>query len=354
MVNHQNKFICLTTKESLQLKPFECDITKITNMAEHKKIHTSVKSFECEICKKSFSSNQDLTRHKRVHTGEKPYSCEICKKEFSRDSSLAEHKRVHTGEKPYTCNICKKTFKQNSHLAQHKRIHTGEKPYECEICEKTFNSSSDLTRHKRVHTGEKPNSCDVCQKSYTQNSGLFHHNKTAAHIKKIKSKNINIPLNQSSFVDCGEDINEEIKEEESVDEESIKDPIHQETDACEDLFDYDTIDIEEHKIEPDNFDIDANTNKDNSYENNDHGVNYNVIANIKRRKYENTNIPLTQSNFVDCGETIKEEDIKEEINEVVSVEDPLTFHHEIENSNICEDFKEEINEEETNSIENNC
>ena len=59
------------------MKPFECDITKITNMAEHKKIHPSVKSYECEICKMAFSTNGSLTRHERVHSGEKPFECEV-------------------------------------------------------------------------------------------------------------------------------------------------------------------------------------------------------------------------------------------------------------------------------------
>ena len=119
------------------------------------------------------------------------------------------------------------------------------------------------------------------------------------------------------------------------------------------MFDYDKIYIEEHKIDPDNFDIDANTNNDNSDENNAHGVNDNMIDNTKIRKCENTKIPLTQSNFVDCGETIKEENIKEEIKEVESVEDPLNIPQRIENSNICEDIKEEVNEEESNSVEKN-
>ena len=38
--------------------------------------------------------------------------------------------------------------------------------------------------------------------------------------------------------------------------------------------------------------------------------------------------------------------IKEEVNEEESVDDPLTIHQEIENSNVCGNIKEEIKEEE--------
>ena len=71
-----------------------------------------------------------------------------------------------------------------------------------------------------------------------------------------------------------------------------------------------------------------------------------TAAHIERMKSKNTTFPLTQSSFVDCDESIKEEDIKEEINEDESVDDPLTIHQEIENSNVCGNIKEEIKEEE--------
>ena len=64
---------------------------------------------------------------------------------------------------------------------------------------------------------------DICQKSYAKSSGLSQHNKTAAHIKRMKSKNTNISLIHSSFVDCGEsfkegDIKDEVKDDESDDD----------------------------------------------------------------------------------------------------------------------------------------
>jgi hypothetical protein len=51
--------------------------------------------------------------------------------------------------------------------------------------------------------------------------------------------------------------------------------------------------------------------------------------------------------FVDCGETIKIEDTKREIIEEQNVEYPLSIHQKTENSNICEDIKEEVEEEES-------
>jgi hypothetical protein len=73
---------------------------------------------------------------------------------------------------------------------------------------------------------------------------------------------------------------------------------------------------------------------------------------------------VKRNTFGDCAEIIKIEDIKgeineeesdedplsihqEEMNDEESVKDPLSIHKETENSNICEDIKEEIKEEES-------
>ena len=59
---------------------------------------------------------------------------------------------------------------------------------------------------------------------------------------------------------------------------------------------------------------------------------------IEKFSSRNTNVPLTQNSFVDCDESIKEEDIKEEIKEEENVDDPSTKTY------IKEEIKVEVNE----------
>jgi KRAB domain-containing zinc finger protein len=131
--------------------------------------------FSCSVCRKRFASRCHLDRHTRVHTGERTFSCDVCKKLFTQSSGLKKHLRIHTGERPYPCKICKKTFTQSCALSTHMKLHTGKRLFCCKICNRKFILSSRLKSHLAVHNEEKHFSCDMCKKTFSLRSNLIMH-----------------------------------------------------------------------------------------------------------------------------------------------------------------------------------
>lgn len=87
--------------------------------------------FECETCKKSFVSNNNLERHRTCHTTDKLNVCEYCKKTFVSENRLKIHKENHckkAGDMTkfyrsdvvvWQCNNCKQVFATQSNGMKH-------------------------------------------------------------------------------------------------------------------------------------------------------------------------------------------------------------------------------------------
>ncbi|OXA39269.1 zinc finger protein 888-like [Folsomia candida] len=168
----------------------------------------------CEICKKTFSSSQNLQVHKnafhnertdrprlpcwysdcdktyltkaevRKHVGrvrsEDPirFRCKLCGKELRSGQGLGQHIATHTTEKSFTCSVCGKGFIHLSNFKQHQLIHQDKatrKEFLCKICPQTFLSRQGVAYHARVFHENQKYSCDKCCKKFVTTSTLKRH-----------------------------------------------------------------------------------------------------------------------------------------------------------------------------------
>lgn len=150
------------------------------SLESHRKIHTgSDMALFCLLCGKRFQAQPALQQHMEVHAGVRSYICSECNRTFPSHTALKRHIRSHTaGDHPYECEFCGSCFRDESTLKGHKRIHTGEKPYECNGCGKKFSLKHQLETHYRVHTGEKPFECKLCHQRSRDYSAMIKHLRT--------------------------------------------------------------------------------------------------------------------------------------------------------------------------------
>lgn len=196
--NHMKKHfqILADRKKKYTTNSFECDICKNSystyrNIKRHIIIHMKCKYvYDCPICEKSFSCPREMNTHILTHVGGKPFVCDICKKSYLQKRYLMSHIRdVHEKIKKYSCNICHKNFLKIAQLQKHENcVHSLMKLYECNSCLKKFHAKSDLIVHVRRHFEIQPFECDNCEKKYKHKHSLLLH-KMKHNSKKRRSEN---------------------------------------------------------------------------------------------------------------------------------------------------------------------
>jgi len=142
------------------------DVNKFENCLEDKKPNVDKNWFSCEVCDKTYSSNQYLTVHKRAHTGEKPYICDYCGKTFADKGYHSVHiKEKHTQvQNSHQCSFCQSILKTKDGLRRHLDSHLKElygkeskykkrnkSLYKCCLCDKGFADKTHLNRHEQTH-----------------------------------------------------------------------------------------------------------------------------------------------------------------------------------------------------------
>ena len=204
--------------------------------------------------------------------------------------------------KVFTCEVCKQTFKTKRNMRRHLVIHTCEKSYECDICGKAFRRKFDWKRHTRIHKGEKPYVCVICEKAFRSSGSLAEHNRIHTGEKPYECDICRMTFSYSSSL-----------------------AVHKRVHTGEKPYSCDVCQK--------SYTQSSALSKHNKSK-----------AHIERIKSKNIDNSPTQSNFIDCGETVKVEDIKEEMNEEESVDDPLSIQKEKasdESENIVTEVKEE-------------
>ena len=150
----------------------------VTLLRSHQiNIHGREAPFRCSVCGKGSPSQMQLTNHLRTHTGERPYPCDVCGKSFAAKKNLKDHKTcVHRIDAKWNCTLCEMTFSSEKKLNIHMgHRHMGIKPFVCEYCGKGFPMNSGLVSHRRVHTGETPYQCGICKHAFKNSGNLRIH-----------------------------------------------------------------------------------------------------------------------------------------------------------------------------------
>ncbi|KAF8778406.1 Zinc finger protein 112 like protein [Argiope bruennichi] len=151
----------------LKKKPYKCDVCLRTYMTQnslrhHKKVHDEKNPFRCKV-------------HMKVHKDQNIFRCELCKKSCATKQALERHMRTHSNEKHYKCSICYRKYKIETGLTAHMNVHKEENPYRCELCNKNFSSKTTLKKHMATHSDSIPYKCHIFPSSYKTEFNLIRH-----------------------------------------------------------------------------------------------------------------------------------------------------------------------------------
>ena len=117
---------------------------------------TTVTTFNCLQCPKTFKTASGLKRHEKTHTY---FKCKKCDEVSLSQSDLYAHEvTVHGINRPHKCKECHLAFIRPGNLKEHVRdVHEKNEPYICSICKYETQSLRNFKRHMKADKIKKVN-----------------------------------------------------------------------------------------------------------------------------------------------------------------------------------------------------
>ncbi|XP_068614658.1 zinc finger protein 660 [Brachionichthys hirsutus] len=171
-----NYRVHLRTHAQGAANPLRCRICRLSFASQdHLKVHLSCTHFErefyeCDLCKRVFTSMKACEHHVQIHKGTANIKCDACGRRFSRES-LALH-RKRPCHRVLKCTDCTQTFTKKNALLKHSFSHLGLLPYTCIRCRCHYRLAKLYHQHKcqpqHIH-------CVACLREFPSQGEFLQH-----------------------------------------------------------------------------------------------------------------------------------------------------------------------------------
>ncbi|XP_044065385.1 zinc finger imprinted 3 [Siniperca chuatsi] len=146
-------------------------------LQDHMNLHTGARPYCCAECGKRFCQIYSYRVHLRTHAQTKVdrLMCRVCLRGFASQEDLKDHlSRTHFENEFYECDLCKRVFTSLKACEYHVQLHKCMLNVMCEVCGRNFSSPKSLARHRKK-TCHRNFKCTDCTKTFTKKNALLKH-----------------------------------------------------------------------------------------------------------------------------------------------------------------------------------